>query len=177
VLTRTGAYLAAQRRAQHLNSHELAAALGYANVVKGARRVLDLERDGVTIPGLLDKIISTLGLDGEVVRALVEADRRDFQDAWNRWVNEPVQPELRRRLIPAIWGRVEMPKGLSREEAVEFAKSRAVEERLTYVLIPSRREEIWRYPSGRIYVRPMTVGDVQGGVTRLRGGERGFTFG
>jgi hypothetical protein len=36
-----------------------------------------------------------------------------------------------------------MPKDPSREEAVEFAKTRTVEERLTHVLVWSRKEEIW----------------------------------
>jgi hypothetical protein len=71
-----------------------------------------------------------------------------------------------------------MPKGLSRVETVEFAKTRAVAEQRTFVLIWSRREEIWCDPSGETYMRPMKVGDVPGGVTRLRGrGERGFVFG
>jgi hypothetical protein len=176
--TRTGAFIAEQRRAQRLNPQELASRVGYQNLGKGGNRILALERDGVTVPGLLDKIISVLELDPDHVRALVEEDRQEFQDAWERWINEPVEPELRRRLIPATWGRIRMPEGLSREGAVEFAKTRAVEERLTYLLIPSRREEVWCYPSGRIYVRPMTVGDVQGGVTHLRGrGGRGFVFG
>jgi hypothetical protein len=38
-----------------------------------------------------------------------------------------------------------MPKDLSQEEAVEFAKARAVEARMTYVLVWSRKEEIWCY--------------------------------
>ena len=43
--TRTGAYLAEQRRTQHLSPQRLAAALGYTNLAKGARRILALERD------------------------------------------------------------------------------------------------------------------------------------
>jgi hypothetical protein len=178
MLTRTGSYLAAQRRLRHLNSQELAAAIGYTNVVKGARRILALERDGVTAPGLLDKIISVLALDPEHVHALVADDLREFQDAWDRWADEPIEPELRRRLIPAVWGRVQMPKGLSRAEAVEFAKTRAVAEGFTFVLIWSRREEIWCYPSGRTLERVMNVGDVAGPFSKLRGrGERRFVLG
>ena len=71
--TRTGTYLAEQRRAQHLNTHQLAAALGYTNLVKGARRILGLERDGEAVDGLLDNIIKVLGLDPDHVHALVAA--------------------------------------------------------------------------------------------------------
>jgi hypothetical protein len=178
MLTRTGAFIADQRRAQRLNPQELASRVGYQNLGKGGNRILALERDGVTVPGLLDKIISTLGLDREVVRGLVDEDRREFHEAWERWVNETIEPQLRRRWMPAIWGRVPLPKGLSREEAVEFAKTRAVEERRTFVLVWSRREENWLYPSGDIAVYPMKVGEIAGPFTRLRGrGERGFVFG
>jgi len=176
-MSRTGSFIAAQRRVRHLNSHELAAAIGYTNVVKGARRILALERDGITVPGLLDKIISILGLDTDHVHSLVAEDRREFQEAWESWVNEPVAPELRVRMIPAVWGREIVPPGLSNDEAIAYASSRAVERQQTYVLIPSRREEIWCYPTGKTLVRPMKIGEVAGPFTRLRGrGERGFVF-
>ena len=176
--TRTGAYLAEQRRTQHLSPQRLAAALGYTNLAKGARRILALERDGNAVDGLLDNIINVLGLDHDQVHALVAEDRRLFEEAWQRWADEAVEPELRRRLMPAIWGRAQMPKGLSREEAVEFAKTRAVESRLTYVLVWSRKEEVWCYPEGTTLVKTMKVGEAAGPFTRLRGrGSRGFIFG
>jgi|SRR6202158_4940278 len=176
--TRTGAYLAEQRRTKHLSPQRLAAALGYTNLAKGANRILALERDGNAVDGLLDNIINVLGLDHDQVHALVAEDRRLFEEAWQHWVDEPVVPELRRRLMPAIWGRAQMPMGLSREEAVEFAKTRAVEARMTYVLVWSRKEEIWCYPEGTTRVAPMRVGEAAGPFTRLRGrGNRSFIFG
>src|SRR6202166_1592277 len=155
--TRTGAYLAEQRRMKHLSPQRLAAAVGYTNLAKGANRILGLERDGRAVDGLLDKIINVLGLDHDHVHALVAEDRRLFEEAWQQWVAEPVEPELRRRLIPAIWGRAQMPKGLSREGAVEFARTQAIESRLTYVLVWSRKEEIWCYPEGATLVKTMNV--------------------
>jgi hypothetical protein len=173
-----GAYLAEQRRTQHLSPQRLAAALGYTNLTKGARRILALERDGHAIDGLLDHIINVLGLDHDLVHALVAEDRRLFEEAWQHWAGEPVEPELRRRLMAAIWGRAQMPKGLSREEAVAFAKTRAVKSRLTYMLVRSRKEEIWCYPDGSSGVVTMKVGEAAGPFTRLRGrGNRGFIFG
>jgi hypothetical protein len=86
--TRTPAYLAEQRRTQHFSPQRLAAALGYINLAKGARRILALERDGNAVDGLLDNIIIVLGLDDHV-HALVAEDRRLFEEAWQRWVDEP----------------------------------------------------------------------------------------
>jgi hypothetical protein len=148
--TRTGAYLAEQRRTQHLSPQRLAAALGYTNLAKGANRILALERDANAIDGLLDHIINVLGLEHDHVHALVAEDRRLFEEAWQHWAGEPVEPELRRRLMAAIWGRAQMPKGLSREEAVAFAKTRAVKSRLTYVLVWSAMRKSGAIPTGAV---------------------------
>jgi hypothetical protein len=176
--TLTGAYVAEQRRAKCLTLGQLAAAIGYVNVAKGARRLLALERDGEPMAGLLDKIIPALDLDGRYVQELVAEDRRRFEDEWERWVTEAVEPQLRCRLIPAIWGGERLPTGLSRDAAVAFARSRAMERHLVYVLVWSRREAIWCYEDGRTGVCMMNVGEAAGPFTRLRGrGDRGFTFG
>lgn len=176
--TLTGAYFAEQRRANRLTLGQLAAAIGYTNISKGASRILAVERDGRAILGLLHKLVNALGLDREHVRALVAEDRRLFEEAWQRSVSEPVAPQLRRRLMAAVWGGAHMPTGLSREEAVEFAKARSVEERFIYVLVWSRREEIWCYPQGTTLVKTMEIGEAAGPFTRLAGhGNRGFIFG
>jgi transcriptional regulator with XRE-family HTH domain len=178
VTTLTGAYLAERRHAKGLTRGQLAAALGYTNIAKGANRIVHLERDGKAVAGLLDKIVDVLALDRHHVQKLLDEDRRRVMDEWERWASEAVEPQLRRRLMPAVWGGAQMPKDLSRTEAVEFARTRAVEERLTYVLIWSRWEEIWCYPAGTTLVRTMDVGEAAGPCTRLRGrGNRGFTFG
>jgi hypothetical protein len=47
-----------------------------------------------------------------------------------------------------------------------------------YVLVWSRKEEIWCYPDGSSGVVTMKVGEAAGPFTRLRGrGNRGFIFG
>jgi hypothetical protein len=47
-----------------------------------------------------------------------------------------------------------------------------------YVLVWSRKEEVWRYPEGSTRVVTMKVGEAAGPFTRLRGrGNRGFIFG
>ena len=176
---RTGAYLAQQRRAQHLNTHQLAAALGYVSVVKGARRILDLERDGRAAGGLLDKLIDVLGLDRAYVYALVTEDRQRFEDEWNRWANEPVRPKLRFKAMPAIWAGEPLPENVSREEAIEFASKRAVERKTLYMVLWSRKEEILCRPDGTSSARTMAVGDVAGPYLRIRGcgGKTDFVVG
>src|SRR5439155_16781385 len=67
--SRLGAYVAEQRRARHLNPQQLAAAIGYKNLAKGANRILALEQSGETAGDLLDKLVAVLGLDREHVYA------------------------------------------------------------------------------------------------------------
>ena len=167
--SRLGAYLAEQRRARHLTPQQLAAAIGYKNLAKGSNRILALERSGETAGDLLDQIAAALGLDREHVRALADEDRRAMTEAWERWASDPVEPQMRYRVMPAIWCRAAVPDGLSREEAVAFASARAVDTAWTHVLIWSRREEVWCYADGRVRAELMKVGEVAGPVTRLRG--------
>ena len=175
--SRLGAFISEQRRARPLTPQQLAAAIGYKNLAKGANRILTLERAGETAGDLLDKLIAVLALDREHVHALADDDRRAFIEAWEAWASEPVAPEMRYRVMPAIWCRAPVPDGLSREEAAAFASARAVDSGWAHVLIWSRREEVWCYPDGRVGVMMMKVGEVAGPILRLRGrGNRGFTF-
>ncbi len=177
--TRTGAYLAEQRQAKHLNPQQLAAAVGYTNLAKGGNRILALERDGDPVDGLLDKVIDVLGLDRRHVQALVADDRRRFEDEWNRWASEPVQPTLRFRAMPAIWCGERLPEPVSRDDAIAFARARAMETHRIYMLVWSRKEEILCRPDGRTSARTIDVGEMPGPCTTLRGrgGKQGFFFG
>ena len=178
MLTRTGAYLCEQRLAHRLTRGQLAAALGYTNIAKGANRIVHLERDGMAIDGLLDKVVHVLGLDQQHVQELFHEDRRRFEEDWQRWASEPIEPQLRFRPFAGLWCGESLPKNFSKDEAVEFARTRATERRLIYILIWSRQEDIWCYPDGTTRARIIEVGEVAGPDTTLRGrGNRGFIFG
>ena len=177
-MTLAGDYLAAQRRSKRLSPQQLAAAVGYTNLAKGANRILALERDAAAAGPLLDNVIAVLGLDPEHVRALADDDRCLFADAWQGWVDEPAEPELRFRPIAALWCRAPLPGGVSREEAVQFSSGAAVTRGFTYVLVWSRKEEIWCYPNGTTFVKMMKAGEVAGPCSRWRGrARRGFVVG
>jgi len=111
--SRLGAYVAEQRRARHLTPQQLAAAIGYKSLAKGGNRVLALEREGETAGDLLARLVAVLRLDSEQVQALVDEDRAAFAEAWDRWASEPVVPQMRYRVMPAIWCRAAVPDGLS----------------------------------------------------------------
>jgi hypothetical protein len=177
--TAIGAYVAEQRKVKHLTRGQLAAAMGYSNLAKGANRISALERSGRSVEGLLEKVITVLELDRQRVRTLLEEDRRRVADDWQRWADEAVEPELRFRAIPAVWCvDSTMPRHLSRGQAIQVARSRAMDRKRTYVLVWSRTEEIWCYPGGGTYLKTMEVGEAAGPFTRLRRrADRGFVFG
>lgn len=131
---RTGAFVAAQRHAHQLTPAQLAVRAGYTNTSKGARRIVALERYGVVVDGLLDRLIDALDLDRVYFLTLVEDDRRAYEEAWERWADEPVAPELRFRALPAVWFRTSLPADISQPDAVTYAKDRAATTRLTHVL-------------------------------------------
>jgi hypothetical protein len=145
---RTGRYLAERRQARGFTRARLAAAVGYRNIGKGARRIVALERENAAVDDLVGRVVRALDLDPEHVRSLVEADRRDAVTAWERWADEPVEPELRFRPMATLWLRTPLPAGLSRAGAVAHASGRAVATRLTHVLVWSRRETVWCHPDG-----------------------------
>ena len=177
--TRTGAYLAEQRRGKHLTPQQLAAAVGYTNLAKGGNRILALERDGKVVDGLLDNVIDVLGVDRRQVQALVAEDRQRFEDDWNRWASEPVPPQLRYKALPAIWCGERLPEPVSRDDAIAFASARAMDTQRIYLLMWSRKEEIFCRPDGRTSARTIDVGEMPGPYTTLRGrgGKQGFIFG
>jgi hypothetical protein len=127
---------------------------------------------------MLDTLVDVLGLDREHVRTLVAEDNLRFEQDWQRWADEPVEPQLRFRPFAGLWCGDSLPGTLSHEQAVAFARTRAAERRMVYVLVWSRKDEVWCYPDGTTHRQTMKVGEAAGPVTRLRGrGNRGFVFG
>lgn len=168
-MNRTGQYLAEQRRARRLTPQQLAAAIGYRNVAKGARRILALERQNVGVEDLLDRVVHALGLDRDYVSALAAADRRAYVEAWERWASEPVDPELRFRPFAALWLRAPLPRGLSKDETIAYASGRAATTGLTHVLVRSRKEEVWFYPDGSSGTGFAKPGDAAGPYSMVAG--------
>src|SRR4051794_26099036 len=104
--SRLGTHVAEQRRARRLTPQQLAVAIGYRNVAKGGKRIIALERGGVTDRGdLLEQITDALALDAEHVRRLADEDREARTRAWEQWANESITPRIRFRVIPAVWCR------------------------------------------------------------------------
>lgn len=147
--TLVGAFIEEQRRLAGLSRSQLATLIGYQNVSKGASRITELEREGARTPDVLQRVVAALRLNEGDVLTLVEEDQRRAREAWKRWADEPVAPVLRSRPFPALWCGEALPVGLTRDEAIAHARSRAVERRWVYVLMWNRREVVWCDTDGR----------------------------
>ena len=54
--------------------------MGYININRGMRRIIDLEREGVVHPEVLEKLVVALNLDREYVNALIKNNRQEREE-------------------------------------------------------------------------------------------------
>ena len=152
--TKLAGYIKQQRERQRLNYAELSRKMGYSNINRGMRRVIDLEREGIYHPEVLEKIIDALELDQEYIEQLIEEDKEQQRQEFEEWVNTPIKWHLIIRWMPAVYGEREIPGYIkSEEEAIDYAREVAREYKSMVWLVLSRKENIHIYPDGCIRSR------------------------
>ncbi len=130
-------YVKQERTRRGWNRAELARRMGYQNVSKGINRILNLEREGMVPPEVLNKMISALDLDEEKVKRLLERDREEYEAAYEAWLDKPVKMHLIMRLMPAVFAHKSLPEHVtSEEEALAYACEQAKSMRMR-VMTPS----------------------------------------
>ena len=85
--TKLARFIKQERIKQGLNHAELSRSMGYRNINKGMRRIVELEREGRVHSEILLKIISTLKLDKDIVNELLRKDKEEYEKAFEEWVN------------------------------------------------------------------------------------------
>ena len=152
--TKLAGYIKQQRERQRLNYAELSRKMGYSNINRGMRRVIDLEREGIFHFEVLEKIIDALELDQEYIEQLIEEDEEQKRREFEEWVNTPIKWHLIIRWMPAVYGEREIPGYIKNEgEAIEYAKSYAKENQKMLWLVLSRRENIHIGAYGEVMAR------------------------
>jgi hypothetical protein len=107
-----------------------------------AQRLVLFEREGVRDRKLLQRVITALDLDPQVVVDLLDRQRVEELAEWNRWANEPVPMELHVRPFAGFWYRQALPVAIAADElrAIEHARQMTVgREELRVVLAVDRR--------------------------------------
>jgi len=136
-----------RREGRKLSFGDVARLLGYSNVAKGANKVIKFERDGNIRPELFRNLAAVLEISTDDIRRCMEADRAE----WERWADEPIEPHLVARIMPAVYSTKRIPAELqaSREAMEEFASAFAKERKWRVWLVLSKRIRIWFNERGK----------------------------
>jgi transcriptional regulator with XRE-family HTH domain len=159
-----------RREARKLAFGDLARRLGYVNVTKGANKVIKFERDGQIRPDLFRKLTAVLEISTDDIRRCIEADKAE----WERWADEPIEPHLVARIMPAVYSTKSIPPELQRsQEAMEeFASEFARERKWRVWLVLTKKTRVWFDEKGqRTGVTEDSFSESYGPFMRL-GGKR-----
>ena len=149
-----GNHIRTARTARGWTPQVLAQKIGYRNQNKGARRVLALEQTGLDKIGILPNVINTLNLDRAKIADLIDQDKAQRLEAFERWVKKPIRPYLVVRWFPAFYTDIFLPKTIkSHVDAEAYASDFAVEKRVFVCLVWSRRYSTWINEKGEMYDR------------------------
>jgi transcriptional regulator with XRE-family HTH domain len=174
-----GTYFHERRQQRGLGLGQLARLVGYRNVSKGSNRIARLEREGAVAEDLLLRLAKALGIDLPTVEGLMEKDRQERLRQWEQWVNEPVPMRLIVRYMPAVYGTLALPEGVTTPEQAEaFARQYARQHGRRVCLALSRRLSVWIDREGRVQARTEATPDVPNvPYMRFKGSGKRFLFG
>jgi transcriptional regulator with XRE-family HTH domain len=173
-----GDYFRERRQQRGLGLGQLARLLGYRNVSKGANKISRFEREGYATADLLPRLAGALGIDLPTVEGLLERDGQERLREWEEWVSQPVPIQLVVRYMPAVYGRVTLPEGITTPEQAEaFAREYARQHRRQVCLAVSRRLSVWVGTDGRVEARTEATPDTPNTpFMRLRGSGKKFVL-
>lgn len=190
--------LAALRQQRDLRPWQLAARLGASNVSKVGSLIRAFELGEPLSDHWLQKLIADLQPDPTELRYCLELDHAEAAEkrerehiAWEVWADEPIEPFLTIRYMPAVYGVREVPKAFctprdsaeDREWAWQRAEDWAAAElkrfRAKGFLSWSRRERTWFDERGlNPRRRAVTFEDLHTGAwMQLSGSQQRFQLG
>jgi len=122
---RVGRFISAARFARSWSFGDLARACGAVTprqVSRVSQQLVAVERDFSRHEGLLGEVVQALGLDRADLDGLLDEERRETVELEQKWLDEPVSPEVHFKAGP-IWISRALPDSVKTEEdAVEFAR-------------------------------------------------------
>jgi hypothetical protein len=136
-----GQYVRRQRETLGLTPAMLVRAMGYENINKGIRRLMELEGFGRRDEVFWLSICDQLSLDQQEILTAEKADDATYQ----AWLDEPIPMELAIRWIPGVYSSVALSEGVAGDpvKAEEFARKVARDKKRKVCLVLSRRKKLW----------------------------------
>ena len=147
--THVSRLFAALREQRGLRPAQLAARLGASNVTKIGSLIRGFELGDTISDHWLQRLVAELQPHPELLRHCLELDQADVERelecqrlAWEAWADEPIEPHLTVRYIPAVYGVRPVPRAFcnSREQAEGWAAAELKRFRAKGFLVWSRRE-------------------------------------
>lgn len=168
--TKMAGYIKQERIKKGLNYAELSRKMGYKNLNKGMRRVIDLEREGIVHSEVLEKVVDALNLDREYVNALIKKDRQEQEEEFEKWLSEPIRPYYILRIIPTIYQSYDIPINFPTEEQIiNYVAEIAKEKQKQALLCLSRRENVSINEKGEVTGKfKTTMDNVNYPYTRIK---------
>ncbi|MCP9883424.1 hypothetical protein KBY65_13265 [Cyanobium sp. Alchichica 3B3-8F6] len=155
-------HLAALRQQRDLKPGQLAARLGASNLSKVGSLIRAFELGEPISDHWLEKLIAELQPDPAELRLCLALDQAEALEqlerervAWEAWADEPIDPFLTIRYMPAVYGVREIPKAFctpresaedqewARDRAEGWAAAELKRLRAKGFLSWSRRERTW----------------------------------
>lgn len=168
-----------KRRALGLKPGQLARLAGCSNDSKNGSRIRTFEIGGYISRELFEKITAALEVDQETIEKLVEQDRREFFEAWLKWVSEPIKPYFVIRVMATIYTNRAVPQEIATmDEAEKWASAVASEIKKRCCLVWSRRISCWFNEDGTLKERTEAVpGECNVPWIKVGGKGPAFVFG
>ena len=144
--------------------------MGYKNLNRGMRRIINLEREGRVYSEILRKIIYALKLNEDIINELIRKDREAYEEDYERWLNEPISMYYTVRVMPAIYLSYDLPSYIKTvDETIDYASAIAKDEKKLVWLSPSRKIIIFINKEGEVIGRKeVTYDDIELPYMKIR---------
>ena len=186
--THLSRYLAALRQERDLRPGQLAARLGASNISKVGGLIRVFELGEPLSDHWLQKLITELRPDPAELQRCLQLDQAAAEAklelerlAWEQWADQPIDPYLTIRYMPAVYGVREVNKGFcnNREEAELWSARELKRFSAKGFLNWSRRERTW-YDQYGVNPQRRTVsfeGRLTGAWMQVSGSQQKFLLG
>ena len=175
--THLSTYFRQQRIRLGLRHGDVARLMGYRSIVGAANKIACFEERGDVRADFFQKLAAALDIDEPTIQRLIEQDRREFVEQWNKWADEPITPHLVFRAIPGVYFEEEIAEGVRTAEAMErYAAEFAQDHHMKVWLVLTRRRTIYFNEGGEKHVQKAVPGRCNSPYMCLGGSKQKFLF-
>ena len=176
--TNLSSFFRQRRIALGLRPGAVARLMGYKSIVGACNKLIYFEERGEIPADLLVKLAAALGIDQATVQRLIDEDRRQFLEDWNKWADQPIEPYVVIRAIPGFPITKDIPPELKTQEEMEhFAGDIAERFGKKVWLILTRRTSVYFDRSSKGSIQEAVPGQCNGPYMRLGSSEKKFLMG